>query len=175
MSVPARALCVDLTIDTSCAAVAERLKRRHSHVANRMRSRSSRRFVAVSGSPSYERQALRRSRFSTITLKTHQYRHSLMRAGLLLSFVLLIKASCALLSMSVMSVRPTMSMSFVSPSSSSSSPSIRHRLSGVGPAVAACGVRGASGCVCRLWLVPCWHVVWCAFVYLCVSCLACHE
>ena len=65
MSVPARALCVDLAIDTPCAAVAERVKRRHSHVAKRMRSRSSRRFVAVSGSPSYERQTLRRSRFST--------------------------------------------------------------------------------------------------------------
>ena len=157
MSVPARALCVDLTIDTPCAAVAERLKRRHSHVANLMRSRSSRRSVAVSGSPSYERQTLRRSRFSTGTLKTHQYRHSLMYAGLLLSFVRRIRASCTLLSMSVMSVPPTMSMSFVSPSSSLSS-SIRHRLSGVGPVVAVCGVRGASGWVCLL-LVLCWRVV----------------
>ena len=147
MFVPARALCVDLTTDTPCAAVDERLKRRHSHVANRMRSRLSRRFVAVSGSPSYERQTLHRSRFGTGTLKTDQYRHSLRYAGLLLSFVLLIRASCTLLSMSVISVPPTMPMSFVSPSSSSS-PSIRHRLSGVGPAVVVFGVRGASGWVC---------------------------
>ena len=158
MSVPARAPCVDLTIGTPYAAVAERVKRRHSQVAKRMRSRSSRRFVSVSGSPSYERQTLRRSRFSTSVLKTHQYRHSLMYAGLLLSFVRLIRASCTLLSMSVMSAPPTMSMSFVSPSSSLSS-SIRHRLSGVGPVVVACGVRGASGWVSVLvWLVLCWCV-----------------
>ena len=158
MSVPARALCVDLTTETPCATVAGRAKRRHSQVAKRVRSRSPRRFVSVSGSLSYERQALRRSRFSTSVLNTHHRRHSLMYAGLLLSFVRLIRASCTLLSMSVMSAPPTISMSFVSPSSSLSS-SISHRLSGVGPVVAACGVRGASGCVGVLvWLVLCWCV-----------------
>ena len=147
MSVPARTLCVDLTIDTPCAAVAERLKRRHSQVANLMRSLSSRRFVAVSGSPSYDRHALRRSRFSTNTLKAHQYRHSRMYAGLLLSFVRRSRASCTLSSMSAMSVPPATSMSRVS-SPSSSSPSIRRRLSGVGPVAVAHGVCGASGRVC---------------------------
>lgn len=168
MSVPALALCVDLTIDTPCAAVAERVKRRHSHVAKRMRSRSSRRFVAVSGSPSYERQTLRRSFCSTSTLKAHQYLHSLMYAGLLLSLVLFISASCTLLSMSVMSAPPTMSMSFVSSSSSSA---IRRRRSGVGPvgSRAACAeasrrglvlVRFVSVLFVRGWFVLVVCVVW---------------
>lgn len=128
MSVPDLIRCVDLTIDTPCAAVADRLKRRHSHVANRIKSRSSRRFVAVSGNVSYERQAQRRSRFNTSTLKAHQYLHRRKYAGLLLSFVRRIRASCTSLSMSPRSRPPAMSwMSAASSSASWSSCGRRFR------------------------------------------------
>ena len=142
MSVPALALCVDLTIDTPCAAVADRLKRLHSHVANRMRSRSSLRFVAESGMSSYERHAHLRSSCRTSTLKAHQYRHSRMYAGLLLSFVRRNRASCTSLSISSRSVPPAMShMSSTSSSASWSSSSLLLR--GMAPVIFFCEVSGA--------------------------------
>ena len=134
MSVPALTRWVERTIETPCAAVADRLKRLQSHVAKRMRSRSSLRFVAVSGSSSYERHADRRSSDKTRTLKAHQYRHRRRYAGLLLSFVRRMRASCTSLSISAMSVPPVMSwMSSMSSSASSSSSS--RRLSGTAPVI----------------------------------------
>ena len=67
-------------------------------------------------------------------LKAHQYHHRRRYAGLLLSFVRRMRASCTSLSISAMSVPPAMSwMSSMSSSASSSSSS--RRLSGTAPVV----------------------------------------